>query len=58
MELYNNVPEVIETTLQPTRARTVASLIDKYQGHCMPTFVGIFLRLYTKSSVSDGSVEL
>lgn len=52
LELHNNFPDVLETTLFPVKHQVVRTLIDKYNMTGMATFVGVVLRLFTKSSVS------
>ena len=51
-ELHNNFSDLIDEALYPNRKEIVRSLIEKYNSPGMATFIGIFVRYFTKSSVS------
>ena len=51
IELYNNFSDVLEETLFPQRSDIVKCLIEKYNAPGMATYVGSFLRLFTKTPV-------
>ena len=51
VELHNNFSDLIEDTLHPHRHEIIKSLLDKYTLPGMATFIGIFLRFFTKTSV-------
>jgi hypothetical protein len=50
-ELHNNFSDLIEEALYPEREKIVRSLLDKYSLPGMATFIGSFLRFFTKTSV-------
>jgi hypothetical protein len=49
-ELYNQLTEVLEDTLNPKKVEVVTTLIGKYELPGMSTFIGNLLRLHTKSN--------
>lgn len=58
VELHNNFADLIDEALHPKRAEVVKSLLEKYPSAGMATFIGIFIRFFTKSSVRPASVIL
>jgi hypothetical protein len=54
-ELYNQFKEVIEITLEHKKEEVVKTLVTKYDLPHMSSFVGIILRLFTKSNKLIGA---
>ena len=50
-ELHNNFTDLVDEALYPKRNEIVRCLIEKYQSPGMATFIGIFIRYFTKTSV-------
>ena len=54
-ELYNQYKEVIEITLEHKKEEVVKTLVTKYDLPHMSSFVGLILRLFTKSNKLIGA---
>jgi hypothetical protein len=55
--LHNNFADLIEEALYPRRAEVVRSLLEKYPSVGMANFIGVFIRFFTKTSVSVNALD-